>query len=48
MNNGTTSIRPIGPGERIQSLEILCGFAILGILIMKIQSYGIFIEDFSS
>ncbi|MXW65248.1 MAG: DUF418 domain-containing protein [Bacteroidetes bacterium SB0662_bin_6] len=31
---------PVAPGERIQSLDVLRGFALLGILIMNVQSFS--------
>ena len=31
---------PIAPGERIQSLDVLRGFAVLGILVMNVQSFS--------
>ena len=31
---------PVAPGERIQSLDVLRGFAVLGILIMNVQSFS--------
>lgn len=35
-----TLLHPVNSAERIQSLDLLRGFAILGILIMNIQSYS--------
>ncbi len=31
---------PVAPGERIRSLDVLRGFAVLGILIMNVQSFS--------
>ena len=31
---------PVAPGERIQSLDVLRGFALLGILVMNVQSFS--------
>ena len=36
MNTNPTLLKPVSSEERIQSLDILRGFAILGILIMNI------------
>ena len=40
MKKTTATIGPVSPSERIRSLDILRGFAVLGILIMNIQSYS--------
>lgn len=36
----TTIAKPVAPSERIVSLDVLRGFAILGILVMNIQSFS--------
>ena len=41
MNTNPTLLKPVSSEERIQSLDILRGFAILGILIMNIQSFSL-------
>ena len=40
MANNIAQTVPVAPKDRIQSLDILRGFAILGILIMNIQSFS--------
>lgn len=40
MSSNKQTDAPVAPGERIVSLDILRGFAVLGILIMNIQSYA--------
>ncbi len=38
--NDLSSLAPVAPSQRILSLDILRGFAVLGILIMNIQSFS--------
>ena len=40
MANAGSLTQPVAPGERIISLDVLRGFAVLGILIMNIQSFS--------
>ena len=40
-NEPTTSLAPIGQGERIILLDSLRGIAILGILLMNIPGFGL-------
>ena len=40
MDNSISQITPVKPEERILSLDFLRGFAVLGILIMNIQSFS--------
>ena len=40
MTNITTANAPVAPSERILSIDVLRGFAVLGILIMNIQSFA--------
>ena len=35
-----TAVRPTGRGERISSIDVLRGFAPLGILVMNIDTFG--------
>ncbi|MFZ5655901.1 MAG: DUF418 domain-containing protein [Pseudomonadota bacterium] len=36
--NATTLLEPVAPGERIQAMDVLRGFALLGILLMNIEA----------
>ena len=38
--DATPALQPIAPAERLFSLDVLRGFAVLGILIMNIQSFS--------
>jgi uncharacterized protein len=40
MTNQTAAFTPTAPSERLMSLDVLRGFAVLGILIMNIQSFS--------
>lgn len=40
MEQAATPTTPVAPGERIVSLDVLRGFAVLGILVMNIQSFS--------
>ena len=35
-----TAVRPTGRGERISSIDVLRGFALLGILVLNIDAFG--------
>ncbi len=41
MNDGPASAAPVATGERIQSLDVVRGFALLGILLMNILGFGL-------
>ena len=36
----TTPLAPIAPGERIASLDVLRGFALIGILLMNMEAFA--------
>jgi uncharacterized protein len=40
MNSELAGAAPVGAGERISSIDVLRGFAVLGILIMNVQSFS--------
>ncbi len=40
-SNGTTSVQPVTTADRIKSIDTIRGFALLGILMMNINGFGI-------
>ena len=46
--NASTLLQPVGAGERIKAMDVLRGFALLGILLMNIEFFNRSVHDFMS
>lgn len=47
-NNNEAEVAPVGASDRIKSLDVLRGFALLGILLLNILGFGLFSGAYSN